>query len=133
MDWAPARRSVLGMHTLEIEALIAEIGPDEYVVAVNGDVDLRSAPLLEGRLDALLADGAQAIVLDLRSARFVDEEALGVLTRTATLLAEHGGRLVLASDSRELLSFLGAGAHGAAVAIRPTLMQAIDVVRSGKA
>jgi anti-sigma B factor antagonist len=121
------------MHTLEIEALIAEIGPDEYVVAVNGDVDLRSAPLLEGRLDALLADGAQAIVLDLRSARFVDEEALGVLTRTATLLAEHGGRLVLASDSPELLSFLGAGGHGSAVAIRPTLMQAIDVVRSGKA
>ena len=121
------------MQTLEIEALTAQIGPDEYVVAVNGDVDLHSAPLLEGRLDGLLAGGAEAIVVDLRSARFFDDEGLGVLTRAATLLGEVGGRLVLASDSPEVLSAFRAGGHGSTVAIRPTLMQAIDVLRSGNA
>ena len=64
MTWAvpnsPNRPSPVGSPiTLDIEALTAQIGPDEYVVAVNGDVDLHSAPLLEGRLDGLLADEAE--------------------------------------------------------------------------
>jgi anti-sigma B factor antagonist len=48
------------------------------VVAITGEHDLSTAPVLRQQLDGLIADGSP-IVVDLSSATFVDSSILGVI------------------------------------------------------
>jgi anti-sigma B factor antagonist len=58
------------------------------VLAITGEHDLSTAPVLSQRLDGLIAEGAP-IVVDLSAATFVDSSILGVLLE-AKLRAEQG-------------------------------------------
>jgi anti-sigma B factor antagonist len=58
------------------------------VLAIKGEHDLSTAPVLSQRLDGLIAEGAP-IVVDLSAATFVDSSILGVLLE-AKLRAEQG-------------------------------------------
>jgi anti-sigma B factor antagonist len=59
------------------------------VLAITGEHDLSTAPMLRQRLDGLIADGAP-IVVDLSPATFVDSSILGVIL-DARRRAEAGG------------------------------------------
>jgi anti-sigma B factor antagonist len=116
-------------HTIEMQALTAQIGPAEYVVTATGELDLYSAPRLEEILDRLLDDGAREIVLDLRTLTFLDSTGLKVVMRAAKRLRAQGGGLVLAADSHEVLSVFRVTGLDRFLTIRPTLTQAIDATR----
>jgi len=49
-----------------------------YVLALKGELDLASAPVLVARADELLAEG-RPLVLDLRNLSFIDSTGLGAL------------------------------------------------------
>jgi anti-sigma B factor antagonist len=117
------------MHTIDMQALAAEIGPDEYVVAATGEIDLETAPRLERLLARLVDEGATVIVLDLRSLAFVDSAALGVVTRVTRDLRAHGGHLVIACDSQDVLAAFRVTGVDRFLTIRPNLTAAIDSVR----
>jgi anti-sigma B factor antagonist len=59
------------------------------VLAITGEHDLSTAPVLRQRLDGLIADG-DSIVVDLSPATFVDSSILGVIL-DARRRAEAGG------------------------------------------
>jgi anti-sigma B factor antagonist len=59
------------------------------VLAITGEHDLSTAPMLRRRLDGLIADGVP-IVVDLSPATFVDSSILGVIL-DARRRAEAGG------------------------------------------
>jgi anti-sigma B factor antagonist len=76
--------------------------PGAVVLAVIGDVDLHSADALAERLDAAIADGAGALVVDLSGATFLDSQGLGVLVRGARRLDPAEGRFRLVVPSAQI-------------------------------
>jgi anti-anti-sigma factor len=71
-------------------------------VRLQGEVDLETAPALQQRLDALLDDGVQTLVLDMSGVPFCDVAALNVLLRIHARLAERGGHVVVFGATRAL-------------------------------
>jgi anti-sigma B factor antagonist len=49
------------------------------IVVVAGEVDIATAPALRAAIDAVVADGASQVVVDLAGVRFMDSSGLNVL------------------------------------------------------
>ena len=64
-----------------------------FVVHADGEVDLSTAPLLDGALDAGLASGRRTVVVDLRQVSFIDCTGIGLLTRARCRARRQGTRL----------------------------------------
>ena len=79
------------------EFRIAEDHPRSgtVVLSVHGEADLHVAPDLRDRIASAIADGADALVLDLTETTFVDSMALGVLLGANKRMRGEGGRLGL--------------------------------------
>jgi anti-sigma B factor antagonist len=78
-------------------------GPDTYVIAVGGDLDLGAAPALRGTIDHLLEDGATTLVIDLSETTFIDSTSVGILIATTHRLRETGGTLEIVCTEPNLL------------------------------
>jgi anti-sigma B factor antagonist len=83
------------MKASEFGLTTAEIGDGDYVVTLNGDVDLYTAPELKSELIRLIDRGATRIVVDLTSATFIDSTTLGVLLGAFKRLRPAGGELTI--------------------------------------
>jgi len=73
--------------TVEIEE-----HPGAVVLMVSGEVDIRSAPELRDRLAAVLAGGADRVVLDLLGVPFLDSTGLSVMVAAHKRLVQRGGK-----------------------------------------
>jgi anti-sigma B factor antagonist len=51
------------------------------VIAVSGELDLASSPVLEGELDRVFGSDEPVVILDLRRLEFMDSTGLSVLIR----------------------------------------------------
>jgi anti-sigma B factor antagonist len=67
--------------------------PDTAVVALEGEVDIYSAPQFKEALLAGIEDGATTIIVDLGRVTFIDSTALGVLVSGAKRVRPKNGRL----------------------------------------
>jgi anti-anti-sigma factor len=79
-------------------------------IALAGELDPHTAPLLQGEVDRVLAGGSTDLVLDLSRLGFVDSSGLRVLISTQHQLADQGGTLTLHAPSdtvRRLLEITG--------------------------
>jgi anti-sigma B factor antagonist len=83
------------MKATEFGLTTAEIGESAFVVTLNGDVDLYTAPELKSELVRLIDRGAVRIVVDLTSATFIDSTTLGVLLGAFKRLRPAGGELTI--------------------------------------
>ncbi|MGV9452475.1 STAS domain-containing protein [Streptomyces sp. NPDC003635] len=81
-------------------------GPEATVVALRGELDVQSEPLLLARLDALTAPPCPDLVLDLRDVSFVDCRGLGILCRARSRALARNGRVRLVTDSPRFLRML---------------------------
>jgi len=83
------------------ELFSAEVtqGDGEVVVAVRGEIDIATAPVLWETLADVLPDTTR-LVVDLSETEFIDSTGLGVLVRALKRLRHHGGDLVLRSPRR---------------------------------
>ncbi|MDP9072488.1 MAG: STAS domain-containing protein [Actinomycetota bacterium] len=70
------------------------------VVAVSGEVDLYTGPLLWERLSAVIETGSPRVVLDLKDMRFIDSTGVSVVVLAMRALQQRGGQLVLRSPCR---------------------------------
>jgi anti-sigma B factor antagonist len=66
---------------------------DTAVIALEGEVDIYSAPQFKEALLAGIEDGATTIVVDLGRVTFIDSTALGVLVSGAKRVRPKNGRL----------------------------------------
>lgn len=69
------------------------------LVALSGDLDLATAPLLGGCLGPVEADGPASIMVDLRDLMFIDSTGLGVLLRARGRAEMNGHRLLVIGAS----------------------------------
>jgi anti-sigma B factor antagonist len=86
---------------------MVESAHDDYsLVAVTGEVDVATAPLLRDRLNAVIAAAPPLVVVDLLAVSFIDSTALGVLIGAQKRCGEsdRGFRLVV-SEARILKIF----------------------------
>lgn len=86
--------------------LPASAEPETTVVALRGELDVQSEPLLLARLDALTAPPCPNLVLDLRDVSFVDCRGLGILCRARSRALARKGRVRLVTDSPRFLRML---------------------------
>ena len=77
------------------------------LVAVEGELDADSAPMLRQRLSDLIeAQGNLSIVVDLRSTSFIDSSGLTVLVTAHGWLQARGGQLRLSGPRRSAYKVL---------------------------
>jgi anti-anti-sigma factor len=65
------------------------------VLAVTGELDLRTSPELEERLARVFSTGAELVILDLRQIEFMDSTGLRVLLGAHQRAQESGRRFAL--------------------------------------
>jgi anti-sigma B factor antagonist len=63
---------------------------ERYTLILRGELDMASAPELEGVLQELCEGSAQELVLDLRQLSFMDSTGLNAVLRSRSLCEEHG-------------------------------------------
>jgi len=68
---------------------------DADTVRLVGDLDHATVTGFERRVDALIADGAQRVLLDLSAVGFVDSSGLSAVVELFHRLKLSGGRLVI--------------------------------------
>src|SRR6516164_2736370 len=66
-----------------------------WVLAATGELDLRTSPELEQRLDRVWASGAELVILDLREIEFMDSTGLRILLGAHKRAQETGRRFAL--------------------------------------
>jgi anti-sigma B factor antagonist len=66
-----------------------------WVVAASGELDLRTSPELEERLDRVWRAGAELVILDLRQIEFMDSTGLRVLLAAHQRAQETSRRFAL--------------------------------------
>ena len=79
-------------------------------IAVSGELDADSAPLLKQGIDRAVAGGARTVTLDLAAVDFIDSSGLGAVLSRHRMLAQAGGRLELldpTAGTRRLLAITG--------------------------
>lgn len=82
------------------------------IIELGGELDLASAPVVAGRVDALRRDGRRArVVVDLSELEFCDSTGLRALIGAAAEIRAAGGRLVVSvgeGNVARLLAITGA-------------------------
>jgi anti-sigma B factor antagonist len=86
--------------------LQARLDGSTAVLAVDGEVDMASAPELRAALIDLLDKGATSLVLDLAGVSFMDSSGLGTLVGVLKRVRERDGSMRLASPTRAVLRVL---------------------------
>jgi len=71
-----------------------------YVLEVEGEIDLATAPRLRERLLSAVNDGELNLVVDLRGVGFIDSTGLGVLIGALKRVRLHEGDLRLVCPER---------------------------------
>jgi anti-anti-sigma factor len=95
-------------------ALVATISADggAAIVALRGEADLATLPLVVNVLARVIAESEGAIIVDLTSAEFIDTSTARALARAWQFLDDRGRTLTVRSPSRlalRVLTLLGLG------------------------
>lgn len=73
------------------------------VVAVGGEIDVYTAPLLRDALDQQIAAGRTRLVVDLDGVDFLDSTGLGVLVGRLKLVRNQSGTLAIVCGRERIL------------------------------
>jgi len=87
---------------------------DRVVVALHGELDLASAPLLQSKIESVETDGVALVVLDMKDLEFIDSTGLRIVLAAHKHAQERGQELALTSIQQQvqrLLSITRVGEH----------------------
>jgi anti-sigma B factor antagonist len=91
------------MSVLDFHVRTAQLTPETYVLSVDGELDLYTAPEFENALSVILMRGGRSVVVDMASLEFIDSTALATLLRALPRFRSRGGNLLLVTDDRRIL------------------------------
>lgn len=87
---------------------------DRVILALTGELDIASAPLLQGAVERANLDSRELVVLDLDGLEFIDSTGLRVILAVRKLCAERGQELAITRGSQQverLLAVTGVADH----------------------
>ena len=118
------------MAILDFRVRTAQLSPESYVVSIEGELDLHTAPELEQALGTILARGGRSVVVDLAGLEFIDSAALAALLRALPRFRARGGRFLLVTEDRRVLRTLEITGLDRTFDIEPRLGTAVEQVLS---
>jgi anti-sigma B factor antagonist len=98
------------------------------VVAISGELDMRTAERVAAKLREAIAEDSCCIVVDLLETSLVDSAGIGVLAAAARRVTSTGGTFVLAADDPRFLRTLKITGLDRLFDIEPTLTEAVERV-----
>ncbi|HWE68595.1 MAG TPA: anti-sigma factor antagonist [Acidimicrobiales bacterium] len=93
---------------------------DDALVAVQGEVDVFTAPEFERALEGAIDGAPASLTVDLADLEFIGSNGLAVIARAASRLARTGGRLTLRSPSAFVLRLLAIAGMSELASGQPT-------------
>jgi anti-anti-sigma factor len=117
------------------EASAAQLDDGIRVVAVRGELDLSTAPELEGPLEEAIASGDASMLVDLSECEFIDSTGIALIVRAWQQLdraAEAGGegRVVICSHNDQVRRVLEITGLELSIPIHSTRDDAIAALRN---
>jgi anti-sigma B factor antagonist len=94
---------------------------DKVVVAVEGDIDMKTAPDLEAHIDEVLDGGARAVIVDLTAVEFLDSSGLGALAAARNHAATTAAALAIVCSNPNLLKLFRITGMDRVLTIHPDL------------
>ncbi len=73
------------------------------IIAVEGEIDVYTAPKLRDKITELVGDGVYHLVIDMEKVEFLDSTGLGVLVGGLKKVRAHDGSLELICSQERLL------------------------------
>jgi len=94
------------MTAAELDIAVRKTSQGSAVVAVAGEIDVYTSPVLQERLVDVIKDGESHITLDMSSVTFLDSTGLGVLITALKRCRSADGDLVLVTAQPNVLKVL---------------------------
>jgi anti-sigma B factor antagonist len=94
------------MTAAELDIAVRKTGESSAVVAVGGEIDVYTSPVLQERLVDVLKEGHSNITLDLSRVTFLDSTGLGVLITALKRCRSAEGDLELVTAQPNVLKVL---------------------------
>ena len=103
------------------------------MITVRGELDLSTAPDLEGPLDAAVAAGDSSVLLDLANCEFIDSTGIAVIVRAWQQVdgrSDNGsGSIVLCCQNEQVRRVLDVTGLGRTISIFGTRDEALAALR----
>jgi anti-sigma B factor antagonist len=115
------------------QASTAELDGGVRVVAVRGELDLGTAPDLEGPLEDAVESG-EPLLIDLSRCEFIDSTGIAMIVRAWQRLADGDGadargRVVICSENEQVRRVLGITGLELSIPIHGSREQALAALR----
>ncbi|HEY6730260.1 MAG TPA: STAS domain-containing protein [Solirubrobacterales bacterium] len=96
------------MSPTPFEVKIGDLEHDVRTIAVRGELDLSTAPNLEGPLDQALESEKGSVLIDLSQCEFIDSTGIALIVRAWQRLngGENGRVLAICSQNEQVLRVL---------------------------
>jgi anti-sigma B factor antagonist len=102
-----------------------------HIIAVSGEIHVSTAPEFSRRLNAAIAKGKTAVVLDLTGTEFIDSTGLSVLLNGLRRVTRQRGRMALVCINPTVLRLFEITRLDSTFDIRRTRDEALQAVRGG--
>jgi anti-sigma B factor antagonist len=102
------------------------------VIAVSGELDAETAPLLREAVDQALGLGARWMLFDLQGLDFIGSVGIGELIRAAKLLGERVGELAVACRRPNVTRVFDISGTGEMLHVRPEEAEARAVLEDSQ-
>jgi anti-anti-sigma factor len=102
------------------------------VVAVRGELDLSTAPDLEGPLEEALAGGESSVLIDLTDCEFIDSTGIAMIVRAWQQLDgdnERAGKLVISNSNDQVQRVLEISGLNLSISIHPSRESGLAALR----
>jgi anti-sigma B factor antagonist len=107
-----------------------ELGNDQYVISLAGEVDLYTAPEFKQQLLEVISQGAKHVVVDFSDTTFIDSTTLGVLVGGVKRLRSSDGQLSLVCSDRNITKIFEITGLDRVFTIYPTRSEALELIGS---
>jgi anti-sigma B factor antagonist len=103
-----------------------QLTDDAYVIALQGEVDLYTAPEFKQQLLEVIGGGAKTVIVDFSDTTFIDSTTLGVLVGGVKRLRSNDGRLSLVCSDRNITKIFEITGLDRVFTIYPTRVEAVE-------
>src|SRR5438045_5986557 len=107
-----------------------QLGDDQYVSSLAGEVDLYTAPEFKQQLLEVIGEGGKEVIVDFSDTTFIDSTTLGVLVGGVKRLRSNGGQLSLVCSDRNITKIFEITGLDRVFSIYATRPEAVARVKS---
>jgi anti-anti-sigma factor len=72
------------------------------IVRIRGKITFEYCPVLQSRLDSVMNEGVQEVIIDFKEVPFIDSSGIGEVLRLFKHMREVGGEVVLMNPNQKL-------------------------------